>query len=175
MAHPAAQHLKGTFFGRTSQSLHAPTCYPTVTTGLKGILELVPASPDFPFLEGRRTGDPGRARTYDLPLRRRLLYPAELRSQDAKRHQKPRGSPGGQARDEDVRRPRVHIGGDDVDVGSCRGSGLGLRDAADPDRPGRGSCRGTRPVGDRGCPRRVPQLRLLGRAGAGGTPRVGAA
>ena len=25
-------------------------------------------------------GDPGRARTCDLPLRRRLLYPAELRS-----------------------------------------------------------------------------------------------
>ncbi len=27
----------------------------------------------------KRAGDPGRARTYDLPLRRRLLYPAELR------------------------------------------------------------------------------------------------
>jgi hypothetical protein len=26
------------------------------------------------------TGDSGRARTCDLPLRRRLLYPAELRS-----------------------------------------------------------------------------------------------
>jgi hypothetical protein len=29
--------------------------------------------------EGKEAGDPGRARTYDLPLRRRLLYPAELR------------------------------------------------------------------------------------------------
>ena len=29
---------------------------------------------------GNETGDPGRARTCDLPLRRRLLYPAELRS-----------------------------------------------------------------------------------------------
>ena len=27
-----------------------------------------------------KSGDPGRARTCDLPLRRRLLYPAELRS-----------------------------------------------------------------------------------------------
>ena len=28
---------------------------------------------------GQFSGDPGRARTCDLPLRRRLLYPAELR------------------------------------------------------------------------------------------------
>ena len=35
-------------------------------------------------------GDPGWARTNDLPLRRRLLYPAELRSLGARRPQKPR-------------------------------------------------------------------------------------
>gem|GEM_PF-6769808 len=30
-------------------------------------------------IRDHKTGDPGRARTCDLPLRRRLLYPAELR------------------------------------------------------------------------------------------------
>lgn len=36
----------------------------------------------FQNLENRMvTGDPGQNRTGDLPLRRRLLYPAELRKQ----------------------------------------------------------------------------------------------
>ena len=39
-----------------------------------------PQSPPRPWSGRRKFGDPGRARTYDLPLRRRLLYPAELRS-----------------------------------------------------------------------------------------------
>jgi hypothetical protein len=99
-------------------------------------------------------GDPGRARTYDLPLRRRLLYPAELRSRDQAAPEAT-GSSKGQAHGaKSVAASRIGLRMSCGHVPAAPrdppGRGPGLRDATDPVRPERGSCRGTVPLsGDR--------------------------